>query len=355
MPRDLLEPDDRGLFCELGKFHIDPWASVPAAVITHAHGDHARGGSGLYYCASEGREILAKRLPPGSNIVAVPYGEKFLLGDVAVSFHPAGHIRGSSQVRVESGERVWVASGDYKRQHDPTCSPFELVTCDVFITEATFGLPIYRWEPADQVAAEIARWWGENAAEGKASVLFCYALGKAQRLLAELHSLRTRDEFSWIGEKTAYLHGAAAPLTKTYREAGVDMLATAGVIEEDDVKGKRPKRRPAEFVGELALAPPSAAGSPWMRRFGKDFQTGFASGWMRVRGVRKRAGYDRGFVLSDHVDWADLMRTVQETGAKRVLVTHGNTEVVARYLREQGLDSQTLRSRYAGDAGSDAP
>lgn len=378
MKQDLLESDRSGLACKIGGFHIDPWLAVPTAVITHAHGDHARGGCGLYYCAAEGREVLARRLPAGSNIIAVPYGEKFQVGSTTLSFHPAGHIRGSSQVRVQSPEEVWVCSGDYKRQPDPTCTPFEVVPCDVFITEATFGLPIYRWQPTQDVARQVAHWWKLNQHAGRVSVLFSYALGKAQRILAELHALAQAPDFAWMNQHPVLLHGAAVPLTQAYRNDGIEMLATISASDRNALPSKTRRKKsvrddpegaplldlPLEAPEALAsqndltsnpfplvIAPPSAAGSPWMRRF-HDASTGFASGWMQVRGVRRRQGYDQGFVISDHIDWHDLLRTIAQTKAKRVLVTHGNTSTVAQYLREQGLDASVLGTRYTGEDGA---
>jgi putative mRNA 3-end processing factor len=261
----------------------------------------------------------------------VAYGEAFDLGGVRVSLHPAGHILGSAQVRVEGDGQVWVVTGDYKRQADPTCAGFEAVPCDVLVTEATFALPIYRWGPAEEAVREIWEWWMENAAEGQASVLFCYALGKAQRVLAEL---------ARFTDRLAYTHGAVEPLVADYRAAGVAMLPTRLVRDEE--------RRKGEWAGDLILAPPSAAGTPWMRRFGTgpQFDTGFASGWMRVRGIRRRQGYDRGFVVSDHADWPGLLETIRESGAPRVLTTHGYSEALARHLREQGLEADVLLTPY---------
>lgn len=320
----LLRPDDFGLACARGGFHIDPWRPVEHAVITHAHGDHARSGNKIYYCATEALGIMKQRVGQNSTFIHYPYGKQFRLGETAVSFHSAGHILGSSQVRVEHEGRVWVASGDYKRAPDPTCAPFEVVRCDVFITEATFALPIYKWEPGAQTAREVLEWWDQNARENRPSLLFCYALGKAQRLLGELYQLDP--------SRQAYLHGAMLPLTKLYREAGIEMLQTTAI--SDTAKTHK-------FGGELILAPPSAHRSLWMRRF-KGADTGFASGWMRVRGARRRNGYDRGFVLSDHADWPDLLRTAKDTGAKTILPTHGNSEVLARRLNEMGFEAQPL-------------
>jgi len=327
---DLVVQRREGLYCPQGDFFIDPWRPVERAVITHGHGDHARPGMGEYHVAVPGLPILQWRLGE-QRYHAHGYGEAFELGAARVSLHPAGHVLGSAQVRIEVDGRVWVASGDYKRQPDPTCEPFEVVPCDVFITEATFGLPIYRWPDTPAVAREIVAWRDHCASRGEAAVLLCYALGKAQRLLAEL--ARHTD-------RPALLHGAIAAGVEVYRQAGIDMLPTVPLREADTGDGS---------AGELVLAPPSAAGSPWMRRFRKA-QTGFASGWMRVRGNRRRRNHDRGFVVSDHADWPDLIRTVRETGARRVIATHGNTDAIIRALNESGNHAEAFRTEYGADA-----
>lgn len=338
---ELVVPDGRGLACPRGGFHVDPWAPVPLAVVTHAHGDHARPGCGRYVCAAPGAEVLKRRLgDDGPRVDAIDYGQRLRLEAVTVSLHPAGHVLGSAQVRIESGDGVWVVSGDYKRQADPTCAALEVLPCDVFITESTFGLPIYRWSPAAEVAREIHAWWMRNLEEKRASVLFCYALGKAQRVLAEL---------SRLTERPVFVHGAVQPLVEVYRQRGVGMLATMGLDDVEAAPGGRRGRR--SFAGELIMAPPSAGGTPWMRRFGPGarFETGFVSGWMRVRGIRRRRGYDRGFVMSDHADFDGLVQTVRQTGAKRVLVTHGYKEVLARYLRGQGIQADVVVTPYEGE------
>ena len=334
MTAPLVRVDDRGLFCEAGGFWIDPWRPVPRALVTHAHGDHARAGSGAYLAAAPGRQVLARRLTEDARIEALAYGERRRIGDVTVSFHPAGHVLGSAQIRLErcgKGEgEVWVVSGDYKRQADPTCAPFEPVRCDVFITEATFALPIYRWDDTAAVAREVLAWWEGNRAAGRASALSCYALGKAQRVIAELAA---------ICDRPVWTHGAVEAMCQGYREAGVRLPPTRPVAAAPH--GQR-------FAGELVVAPPSAAGSAWMRRFG-DCDTAFASGWMRLRGQSRRRGFDRGFVLSDHADWHEILATIAETGASRVLATHGTTGALARYLCERGLDAAALSTLYEGE------
>lgn len=332
---ELLAPTHAGLHCVAGGFHVDPADPVPLAVITHAHADHARPGSALYVCTREAAPIVAHRIPDAA-IRAVEYGERITLGDVSVSLHPAGHVLGSAQVRIERDGEVWVASGDFKRAPDPTCVAFESVRCDVFVSEATFALPIYRWPAPSDVAAEILAWWRACAARGRTALLFCYALGKSQRILAELSRL--------IGDAPAddapvYVHGAIEPIVALYRSAGVAMLPTQLVRDVDDARKLR---------GALVLAPPSASGTPWMKRFSAA-ETALASGFMRVRGDRRRRGHDRGFVLSDHADWPALLDTVAESGAKRVLVTHGHSEVLARFLRERGLDATPIVTNFEGE------
>ncbi len=327
---DLITLTPEGLYCPPGEFHIDPWRPVARALITHAHADHARRGSREYHAARSGLALLQRRLGPEATICGHGFGERLAVGDTIVSFHPAGHVLGSAQIRVEAAGEVWVISGDYKRDLDPSCEAFELVPCDVFVTEATFALPIYLWDPVDQVMAALLGWWDSNAAAGRASVLFCYALGKAQRILAEL------------GQRTArpvFVHGAIDALLDAYRDEGISLAETVPV-------GAR--RKDESFAGELIIAPPSAFGSPWLRRFG-DASTGFASGWMRVRSHRRRRGFDRGFVLSDHVDWPALLRTIEQTGAKRVLATHGYSDSLARYLREIGLAAEPLETLFGDE------
>jgi putative mRNA 3-end processing factor len=327
----LIEPAAGGLYCEAGGFHIDPWAPVDRAVISHAHGDHLRRGSRAYLCAEPGRSLVAHRLGDDALAESVPYGKTIDINGVRVSFHPAGHILGSSQVRVEHRGEVWVASGDYKRLPDPTCAPFEPVRCHTFITEATFALPLFRWDPPEHTVAEICAWWDEMRAAGRPAVLFGYALGKAQRVLAEVARCTNRPVF---------VHGALVDLTEIYRAAGVGLPEIRRATET--ARGK-------SFAGELIVAPLSARGSTWMRRFG-DHSSAFASGWMRIRGARRRRGYDRGFALSDHSDWDGLLQTIDETAAERVFVTHGYTHQFARYLSERGLDAQPWQTQYEGES-----
>jgi len=338
---DLLRPDAGGLYCEAGGFWIDPLRPVARAIVTHAHADHARSGSSDYHTASENRPILAARIGADSPHHGHEWGRPFELGDVRVTLFPAGHIFGSSWVRIESDGGTWGVSGDFKRAPDPTCPPFEPAPVDVWLTECTFGLPVYRWPAPERVIDEIHQWWRDCRKADRPAVLFCYALGKAQRIMAELRAFS--DEPVWM-------HGAMRPLVDAYRDAGVEMLE--GRLVSDAGKAEK-------FGGQLILAPPSAAGSTWMRRF-PNHSSGFVSGWMRIRGNRRRRGYDRGFVMSDHADWPALVDTASDMDARRIITIHGNGEALAGYLGSQGLQAEswnlraTLADAPAGSAESSA-
>lgn len=330
MGEPLIELTEAGLYCRAGGFHIDPWRGVDRAVITHAHSDHARWGSQNYLAADSCRRLLELRL--GSiRLETIPYGQQIRYQGVTISFHPAGHVLGSSQVRVEHRGEVWVVSGDYKLEADPTCTPFEPIRCHAFITESTFALPIYRWLKSDDIFSDINHWWRGNREAGKASVLFAYSLGKAQRILSGVDAS--------IGP--IFTHGAVENVTRAYRESGVRLPATQLVGEEV-------KRGTKLWAVALIIAPPSAEDTPWMRKF-EPASTAVASGWMQIRGTRRRRAVDRGFVLSDHADWPGLLRAIEATGAERVLATHGSASVLARWLRERGLDAGVIATRFGDE------
>ena len=333
--KPLLQATSRGLECAAGGFIIDPYKPTPVSVITHAHADHARRVADVYYAAKSSVALLKKRLGDDIDIRGIEFGQPFKLGNTLVSLHPAGHVLGSAQVRVEHNGEVWVFTGDFKRDADPSCESFELVPCDTFITEATFALPVFQWQPGPSVAADIWQWWQSMRNANRPAVLFCYALGKAQRVLSEL----TR-----YTDLPVHLHGAVNPLTQIYRDAGVNMLPTVPVDLRDKKKS---------YNGELVIAPPGASGSTWMRRF-PNAATGFCSGWMRIRGNRRRRGYDRGFVLSDHADWNGLLQTIEETGAKQVLTTHGQAGALIRLLNERGINASELSTQYSGEGDGDS-
>jgi len=338
MAPELIVQRPEGLYCPAGDFHIDPWRPVARAVITHAHADHARRGHGAYLATAVSAGVLRARLGD-ITLQGLDYGEAVDIQGVKVSLHPAGHVLGSAQVRVEHQGQVWVASGDYfasghAGDANATCAPFEPVRCDCFITESTFGLPIYRWRPQAEVLAEVNAWWAANAAAGRASLLLGYSFGKAQRLLAGVDAS--------IGP--IVVHGAVEPLNEAYRAAGVALPDTLRV---EQVTDKALLRR------ALVVAPPSVLGSPWTRRFG-DASDAFASGWMQLRGARRRQGVDRGFVLSDHADWPGLQRAIAATGAGRVIVTHGYEAVMVRWLEEQGLQAGSFATEFGNDDGEAA-
>jgi putative mRNA 3-end processing factor len=331
---DLLISTDAGLYCPAADVYIDPWRPVPAAIITHAHSDHASPGSQQYLAAADGLAVLQARLGPEALIQTLPYGERISLNGVTVSLHPAGHILGSAQVRVELAGEVWVVTGDYKIAPEPTCAPFEQLRCQTLITESTFGLPIYRWQEPAVIFAEINSWWRANAAAGIPSVLYAYSLGKAQRLISGLDAS--------IGP--IYCHGAIERLNELYRQSGV-------ALPETIYTGATTEKR--SWAGALIVAPTSARGSPWLRRFGA-IATGFASGWMQVRGARRRRAVDRGFAFSDHADWPSLIEVVRASQAERVLVTHGFVEPFVAWLRESNWDAAALHTEFRGELDESA-
>ena len=341
MARTLLELTPAGLYCAAGDFYVDPWRGVERAVVTHAHADHLRWGSKQYLVSRDGGTVTRVRLGPAAAIQTADWGEVTRVNNVAVSLHPAGHILGSAQVRVEHRGEVWVVSGDYKTGgDDPTCRPFEPVRCHTFVTESTFGLPIYRWRPGAELFADFNAWWRANAAAGKCSIAYGYSLGKAQRILAGADPS--------VGP--IYTHGAVEKLTAAYRAAGVALPPTryAGVTAGEPGATKKVKR---DWAGALVIAPPSAAGSAWVRKFGPQ-SAAVCSGWMTIRGTRRRKAVDRGYPLSDHADWPGLLGAIRATGAERVWVTHGYTAVLSRHLRDLGLESAVIETRFEGDAGT---
>ncbi len=317
-----------GIYCPAGDFYIDPWRPVPRALITHGHADHARFGHRSYLSTEMAAPVIKHRL--GDILIeTVSYGVTVLVGSAKVSFHPAGHVPGSAQIRVEVGGEVWVVSGDYKTEYDGLSDAFEPVKCHNFISECTFGLPAFRWERQSIVFDEINAWWQQNANEGRVSILGAYGLGKAQRLLCGL------DRF--IGP--VLTHSAVEGTNRVMRAQGIALPPTQQVMQDTDRKAQ---------VGAMIIAPPSALESTWVRGFG-DISTAFASGWMGLRGVRRRRAADRGFVISDHADWEGLNAAILETGAENIYVTHGYTDVFSRWLTEKGYIAKVVPTRF-GDA-----
>ncbi len=328
-PDDLVVATAAGLYCPLGDFFIDPWLPVAHAVVTHAHSDHVSFGCEQYLAAATGRQPLLVRLNHEGHVTGLPNGERLRIGAVDVPFHPAGHIMGSAQVRLEYQGLVWVVSGDYKTAADPTCEPFEPVPCSTFITESTFGLPIYRWRDERQIFADVNAWWRANVDAGRPSLIFAYALGKAQRILAGVDA----------ATGPIFCHGAVERWNAVYRGAGVS-LPPSEVPRMSEGRDR--------WKSALVIAPPSARATPWQSKFG-DHATAFASGWMQIRGARRRRSVDRGFVLSDHADWPSLVDAIRATGAQRVLATHGTTGPMVRWLHEQGYDAAPIATRFEGE------
>jgi putative mRNA 3-end processing factor len=328
----LISFTDKGLYCEAGEFYIDPWKPVNKAVITHGHSDHARWGSNHYLCHEHTRPVLQLRLGDNSY-QTVRWGETVYENGVAITLFPAGHIVGSSQVRVEFKGEVWVVSGDYKTENDNISGAFEPVKCQYFVTESTFGLPIYQWKPQEQIYDNIRTWINGNKENNRASVLIAYSLGKAQRVMQAVKEVAAE----------VYAHGAVHNMH--------EVLCNAGVI--DGTKFPVVKRVTADlpkesFRNAVIIAPPSADSSPWMKRF-VPYSLGICSGWMQVRGNQRRRNADAGFALSDHCDWPSLLKSVEATGAEKVFVTHGFQSVFSRYLNESGIAAAEVKTEYGVD------
>jgi putative mRNA 3-end processing factor len=325
----VLQFKPQGIYCPAGGFFIDPWRPVDRALITHGHADHARPGHARYLSTAAAAPVMRHRLGD-ITLDTVGYGETRRIGEASVSFHPAGHVPGSAQIRVEVNGEVWVVSGDYKTEADRLSEPFEPVRCHSFITECTFGLPVFTWTPEDDAAQQINDWWAANAANGTFSLLGAYSLGKAQRVLSLLDPS--------IGP--ILTHGAVENTNAVLRDQGLALPDTLHVT---------PDLRPKDHPGALVLAPPSALGSAWARRF-RPASTGFASGWMRLRGVRRRRAVDRGFVMSDHADWPGLLSAINATGAENIYATHGYTDIFARYLNEEGWNAHVVPTEFTGES-----
>ncbi|GAA4106917.1 ligase-associated DNA damage response exonuclease [Aquimarina addita] len=327
MKTPLLIFNENGIYCEVADLYIDPWRPVNKAIITHGHADHSRWGHKEYITHHTNVPIIKHRLGD-INVSGRAYNETFSINNVTFSFHPAGHIIGSSQIRVEHKGEVWVFTGDYKIENDGISTPYEPIKCHTFITECTFGLPAFKWIPQAQVFDDINSWWSANQSEGKTSILFGYSLGKAQRLLKYLDPS--------IGQ--IYTHGAIENMTEVLRPL-VEFPSTTLITRET---------KKEELKGNIVLAPPSAHGSTWIRKM-VPYVTASASGWMTFRGARRRRAIDKGFVLSDHCDWYGLLAAIEATGAEKIISTHGYTDIFSKYLREQGYDARTEKTQYEGE------
>jgi putative mRNA 3-end processing factor len=328
----LIEFSDRGLYCPAGDFYIDPWKPVDRAVITHAHSDHARWGSKFYLCHHDSKPILQHRLGP-NHYQSIGWNEPIYFNGVRLTLFPAGHIIGSSQVKVDLNGEIWVVSGDYKLEDDGISGRFEPVKCHNFITESTFGLPIYNWKPQAEIYSDIKNWIRHNQEGGKTSVLIAYSLGKAQRLLRPV---------SEVSEKI-FVHGAIYNMHMALVNAGWKL---------PEVERVTPETKKDALKGAVVIAPSSAEGSPWLKRF-LPYEIGICSGWMQVRGNIRRKNADAGFTLSDHADWNGLIKACKETEAECIFTTHGFQSVFTRYLNEQGIYSKEVKTEYGDDEALD--
>ena len=324
----LLQFTNKGIWCEQANVYIDPWRPVDRALITHGHSDHSRYGSKRYLCTEIAAPAIKYRLGK-INLQTTRYGEVTNINGVDFSFYPAGHIIGSAQIRVAYKGEVWVASGDYKTEDDGLSTAFEPVKCNTFITECTFGLPIYKWKNQKEIFSDINNWWKRNKETGKVSFISAYSLGKAQRVLQGLD-----NEIGRI-----YTHTAVENINQVIRSQGVSLQETIQISKDTNKK---------DLIGNIVIAPPAAIGSNWSKKMTPQ-SVGVASGWMAIRGARRRRAVDRGFVLSDHADWDGLNRAIEATGATRVICTHGFTDVFAKWLREKGLDARTEYTEFEGE------
>ncbi len=327
MAKPLLAFTEKGIYCDAADVYLDPWRPVDKAIISHGHSDHSRAGHKRYITHHRNIPIIRHRLG-NISVNGKDWSESFSINGVKFSLHPAGHIVGSSQIRVEHKGEVWVFSGDYKIEPDGLATTFEPVKCHTFITECTFGLPAFKWISQNEVFEEINNWWADNKSDGLTSVLFGYSLGKAQRLLMHLDAS--------IGR--IYTHAAVENLNEVIRKI-VPLPKTNRITKETTKE---------ELTGNLVLAPPSAHGSPWLRRM-VPYVTATASGWMTFRGARRRRAIDKGFVLSDHCDWRGLLNSIEATGATKVICTHGYSDIFSRFLRENGYEAYTEATQYEGE------
>jgi len=319
----------KGIYCPQADVYIDPWRPVDRALITHGHADHSRWGHKRYLATESAAPVIKQRLGK-INLQTVAFNKTVTINNVKFSFHPAGHIIGSAQIRAEYKGEVWVVSGDYKLMEDGIAESFEPVKCHTYITESTFGLPVYKWKPQSQVFDEINTWWRQNKEADKVTILAGYALGKAQRIIQNLDDS--------IG--TIYTHGAIENVNEVIRNQGVSLKPTVRVTADMDNK---------VFKGNIVIATPSAIGSAWMKKF-KPFSVGVASGWMALRGTRRRRSVDRGFVLSDHADWNALNKAVKATEADKVYVTHGYSHLFSKWLQTQGISAGVVETQFEGES-----
>ena len=324
MSEALLAFNDKGIYCAKADVYIDAWRPVNKAIITHGHADHSRYGHKKYITHHQNIPIIKQRLG-NVNLKGLDWNESFSINNVKFSLHPAGHIIGSSQVRVESKGEVWVYTGDYKIENDGISGQFTPIKCHSLITECTFGLPVFKWQPQEEIFHQINAWWAENKNDKMTSVILGYSLGKAQRILNYLDTS--------IGK--IYTHAAIENMT--------NVLRTSHNFPKTERITKDTKKQ--DLIGNIVIAPPSTQGSPWIRKM-VPYVTGSASGWMSTRGARRRRAIDKGFALSDHADWDGLLSAIKSTECEKVICTHGYTDIFAKYLKSLGYDARTEQTQF---------
>ena len=318
----------KGIYCIPGKFYLDPWFPVDYAIISHGHADHARWGNKHYLCHNDSKAILKHRIGQDISIESMGYNEPKMINGVQVSFYPAGHIIGSAQIRLEYKGYVIVFSGDYKTQPDFISVPFEPVKCNEFITESTFGLPIYKWKSELELQAELQNWVLQNQQNNRTSVFLGYSLGKAQRIMKLVE-----------GVDDIFVHSAINNLNNAISDSGIIIPETTLIKPDFDKK---------EIQNKIVILPPALLGSKLLKRI-PNAATAICSGWMHIRGNRRWKGVDAGFAVSDHADWDGLLEAVKATEAEKVYVTHGSQAVFSKYLNEIGIEAHELKTEYGED------
>ncbi len=313
--KDLIRYKDGSLYCDLADVWIDPNRPVKRALITHAHFDHFTFGCEEYLSTIETAILIKERIGENVNIKTFDYGEKFKINGINISFHPSGHILGSSQIKFIFAEEKWLVSGDFKLQKDDTCKQYEIVKTDYLISECTFGLPIFKWDETKKIAINISKWIANSP--DKTSLLFCYSLGKAQRLIHEISQTNFKGNI--------YCHGSIYKINNCYRKLGISIKDTLKIENKKNID---------ELKGSLILLPPSLSKGSYLRNF-KNIQTAFASGWMSIRALKKRSGYDKGFPISDHADWYGILEMIKKSEAQNIFFHHGDSEALSKYLIEK--------------------
>lgn len=321
----LLKFTSKGILCIPGRFYIDPWKPVDYALITHGHADHAKNGMQKYLCHHFTKPILYSRIGRDIQCESVNYNEPILINGVRVSFHPAGHIIGSSQIRMEYKGFISVVSGDYKIQEDGLSTPFEPVVCHEFVSESTFGLPIYRWQSVAEQEDQLKRWVLSNKKNGKTSVFVGYSLGKSQRIMQAL------KEFDDL-----YVHYSIAKLNEAYESVGIALPKYTVADLREDKK---------HLNGKIVIVPPALVDNPALKKI-PNLAYAICSGWMQIRGARRWRSADAGFAISDHADWQGLIAAIKATKAEKVYITHGQTAVFSRYLNEIGINANEVQTVY---------